>query len=277
MEEEINSTVETDGSTVPEKGVGTENKDSDKPDLPEAQSVFKKPALLAAAAASRSSRPPAAGTKAGAGGQPDSLDSGKDSKSAEVDGGEHKDVAKERKHAAAATVESAKAPRALLPRGPSAAPVPPLTYTEPTWGGNPPDAPYSLEILKNGTIVDTVPLAQRSYYVVGRLPVCDVSLEHPSISRYHAVIQYRSRPGQLESAGEEPGFYIHDLGSTHGTVVNKNKIPPKTYIRLRVGHVLKFGGSTRLFILQASAVFNTKIAICDMTRLFSLTGILITH
>uniref|UniRef100_H3DN53 Solute carrier family 4 member 1 adaptor protein n=1 Tax=Tetraodon nigroviridis TaxID=99883 RepID=H3DN53_TETNG len=79
---------------------------------------------------------------------------------------------------------------------------------------------------------------------------CDVSLEHPSISRYHAVIQYRSQAGDSESAGEDTGFYLHDLGSTHGTVVNKNKIPPKTYIRLRVGHVLKFGGSTRLFILQ---------------------------
>ncbi|MED6286562.1 hypothetical protein CHARACLAT_007277 [Characodon lateralis] len=127
---------------------------------------------------------------------------------------------------------------------------PPLPYTEPPWGGPSPESPYALEILKNGTIVDTVPLTQRSYFVVGRLPVCDVSLEHPSISRYHAVIQYRGQAGEEGCVGEESGFYIHDLGSTHGTVVNKNKVPPKTYIRLRVGHVLKFGGSTRLFILQ---------------------------
>lgn len=141
--------------------------------------------------------------------------------------------------------------RAPPAKGPPAVKHPPVPYSEPAWGGNPPDSlPYALEILKNGSIVDTVPLNQRSYFVVGRLPVCDVSLEHPSISRYHAVIQYRSQPGESESVGEEEGFYIHDLGSTHGTVVNKNKIPPKTYIRLRVGHVLKFGGSTRLFILQ---------------------------
>ncbi|KAM4724051.1 kanadaptin [Anableps anableps] len=127
---------------------------------------------------------------------------------------------------------------------------PPLPYTEPPWGGPPPESPYALEILKNGTIVDTVPLTHRSYFVVGRLPVCDVSLEHPSISRYHAVIQYRGQTGEEGCVGEERGFYVHDLGSTHGTVVNKNRIPPKTYIRLRVGHVLKFGGSTRLFILQ---------------------------
>ncbi|XP_061650038.1 kanadaptin isoform X2 [Phyllopteryx taeniolatus] len=133
---------------------------------------------------------------------------------------------------------------------PPAGEFPPLPYTEPQWGGPAPDDVYALEILKNGTIVDKVPLAHRGYFVVGRLPVCDVTLEHPSISRYHAVIQYRRLPGEGESVSEDRGFYIQDLGSTHGTVVNKNKIPPKTYIRLRVGHVLKFGGSTRLFILQ---------------------------
>lgn len=141
-------------------------------------------------------------------------------------------------------------PRVILAKGPPTGNFPPIPYTEPPWGGKAPDVPYSLEILKNGSIVDTVPLTHTSYFVVGRLPVCDISLEHPSISRYHAVIQYRGQPGEMESVGEGRGFYIHDLGSTHGTVVNKNKIPPKTYIRLRVGHVLKFGGSTRLFVLQ---------------------------
>ncbi|XP_078133169.1 kanadaptin isoform X1 [Sander vitreus] len=146
--------------------------------------------------------------------------------------------------------EALAKPRVLPAKCPPAGKFPPIPYTEPPWGGVASDIPYALEILKNGTIVDTVPLAQKSYFVVGRLPVCDVSLEHPSISRYHAIIQYRRQAGGGESVGEERGFYVHDLGSTHGTVVNKNKIPPKTYIRLRVGHVLKFGGSTRLFILQ---------------------------
>ncbi|KAL0969866.1 hypothetical protein UPYG_G00233410 [Umbra pygmaea] len=149
-------------------------------------------------------------------------------------------------------LQDVKPPPKFIVKGPPTGkfkPQPPVPYIEPTWAGVS-DIPYSLEILKNGTIVDTVPLTQQSYFVVGRLPVCDVSLEHPSISRYHAVIQYRGLAGDDEAVGEARGFYIHDLGSTHGTFVNKNKIPPKTYIRLRVGHVLKFGGSTRLFILQ---------------------------
>uniref|UniRef100_A0A671PKM9 Kanadaptin-like n=1 Tax=Sinocyclocheilus anshuiensis TaxID=1608454 RepID=A0A671PKM9_9TELE len=144
-------------------------------------------------------------------------------------------------------------PKDIPPKIPAKLPpagnFPPLPYTEPPWGSVP-DISYSFQLLKNGAILDTVPLTQRSYFVVGRLPVCDVSLEHPSISRYHAMVQYRGRAGQDGVVGEEKGFYAYDLGSTHGTFVNKNKIPPKTYIRLRVGHVLKFGGSTRLFILQ---------------------------
>lgn len=136
------------------------------------------------------------------------------------------------------------------PKGPD----PPLRYEEPCWGRAPPDAPYSLEVLKGGAVVDTVPLKERSFFVVGRLPGCDVALQHPSISRHHAVLQYRGRPhgGTPAEGVGDTGFYVHDLGSTHGTVVNKNKIPPKTFIRLRVGHVLKFGGSTRLFVLQVN-------------------------
>lgn len=143
-------------------------------------------------------------------------------------------------------LRSKKLPKVLPP--PSGH-YPPLPYTEPPWTGVP-GLPYTFELLKNGAILDTVPLTQQSYFVVGRLPVCDLSLEHPSISRYHAVVQYRGKAGDTGASGEELGFYIYDLGSTHGTSVNKNKIPPKTYIRLHVGHVVKFGGSTRLFILQ---------------------------
>ncbi|XP_063765420.1 kanadaptin isoform X2 [Eleginops maclovinus] len=162
---------------------------------------------------------------------------------------EEKKCAKDKSVAPVKPKTEAK-PRVLPAKAPPVGKFPPIPYTEPLWGGTAPDTPYALEILKNGTIVDTVPLTDKSYIVVGRLPVCDVPLEHPSISRYHAIIQYRREQGEGESVGEERGFYVHDLGSTHGTVVNKNKIPPKTFIRIRVGHVLKFGGSTRLFVLQ---------------------------
>ncbi|KAM4770830.1 kanadaptin [Rhinophrynus dorsalis] len=124
---------------------------------------------------------------------------------------------------------------------------PAIPYREPSWSGLPTSV-YCLEMLKGGSIICTKSLNNTSWTVFGRLPECHVSLEHPSVSRYHAVLQYRQIPGS--EPDEEPGFYIYDLGSTHGTYLNKQKIQPKTYCRFRVGHVLKFGGSTRLFILQ---------------------------
>uniref|UniRef100_A0A8C5MQT4 Solute carrier family 4 member 1 adaptor protein n=1 Tax=Leptobrachium leishanense TaxID=445787 RepID=A0A8C5MQT4_9ANUR len=125
--------------------------------------------------------------------------------------------------------------------------APSIPYREPSWSGRP-QALYSLEMLKGGNIVSTKSLNEDDWMVFGRLPSCHVSLEHPSVSRYHAVLQYRQSPGP--EPGQEPGFYMYDLDSTHGTFLNKQRISPKTYCRFRVGHVVKFGGSTRLFILQ---------------------------
>ncbi|XP_054894338.1 kanadaptin [Poeciliopsis prolifica] len=234
MEEETQSEVETTEHLDTEEGNKPTEKEETKSDT-ETGDTFKKPAIFAA---------PSLATKRvnnAAENQVDNVcEAATDAATAEEK--ERKDdraVGKTNKQEVKAKAAPVKAGK-----------FPPLPYTEPPWGGPPPESPYALEILKNGTIVDTVTLTHRSYFVVGRLPVCDVSLEHPSISRYHAVIQYRGHTGEEGCVGEERGFYVHDLGSTHGTVVNKNRVPPKTYIRLKVGHVLKFGGSTRLFILQ---------------------------
>ncbi|KAF2602136.1 hypothetical protein F2Q70_00027305 [Brassica cretica] len=44
--------------------------------------------------------------------------------------------------------------------------------------------------------------------------------------------------------------YLFDLGSTHGTLINKNKVDKRVYVDLHVGDVIRFGGSTRLYIFQ---------------------------
>lgn len=119
----------------------------------------------------------------------------------------------------------------------------PLPYKEPDWGGVPPPL-YSFEIIKNGTFVETYDIVM-SYVVFGRLDICNVIFEHPSVSRYHAIVQYC----QGDSTHSK-GFYLYDLGSTHGTFLNKEKITPKIYYKLKVGYVIKFGGSTRLHIFQ---------------------------
>ena len=107
---------------------------------------------------------------------------------------------------------------------------------------------YVFEILKNGVIKGKLDMTEKPFFIFGRLEGCDVLLEHPSISRYHAVVVYR---GALEKGSKiEEGFYVMDLGSTHGTVVNKIALQPHVYHRIRVGYVVKFGASSRLYVLQ---------------------------
>ncbi|CAH1642323.1 unnamed protein product [Spodoptera littoralis] len=123
----------------------------------------------------------------------------------------------------------------------------PIPYKEPKWSGICPDGTdYSLEVLKSGMIVDKTDLTKRAFYVFGRLNNCDVMMAHPTISRYHCVLQYKA----FAEEGEPPcGWYLYDLGSTHGTFLNKDRVKVSHYTRVRVGHQIKFGNSTRTYIL----------------------------
>lgn len=120
-----------------------------------------------------------------------------------------------------------------------------LPYKEPVWGGLP-EKKYKLEVLKSGVILDSVDLTLKSVHVFGRLPVCDIPLAHPTISRYHAVIQYR-----LKGDEQNPqGLYLYDLGSTHGSFWNGHRIKSNVYVRIRSGHMIRFGCSQRKFIVH---------------------------
>ncbi|KAF7824972.1 kanadaptin [Senna tora] len=122
------------------------------------------------------------------------------------------------------------------PKQPQSAGVP---YKIPAWSGAPCHQFY-LEVIKNGSIIDQFNVYEKGAYMFGRLDLCDFILEHPTISRFHAVIQFK-RSGNA---------YIYDLGSTHGTFLNKNQVEKNTYIDLHVGDVIRFGRSSRLFIFQ---------------------------
>ncbi|XP_030556313.1 kanadaptin [Drosophila novamexicana] len=129
-------------------------------------------------------------------------------------------------------------------------------YKVPKWSQAPPaEQDYRFEVLKSGQIIDEVKdLQQQAIWTFGRLPDNDVAMAHPTISRYHAVLQYKPKAGQEEDDSSKPdqpeGWYIYDLGSTHGTFLNKQRVPPRVFIRIRVGHMLKLGSSTRVYILQ---------------------------
>lgn len=129
---------------------------------------------------------------------------------------------------------------------------PPLTEL------NPESDLFTLEVVKNGTIIKTINI-NKSRFTVGRAPDCDIILEHPSASRYHAVLLWKegtiiSSETETSNPSDMTGFiYLVDLNSTHGTFCNKERIEPGKLIKLQPGNnVVKFGASTRIYMLQSS-------------------------
>ncbi|KAF8944735.1 Kanadaptin [Haplosporangium gracile] len=117
--------------------------------------------------------------------------------------------------------------------------APPLKYQKPAWSGYP-NQQFFFEVIKNGVLVDKIQAPLKEFLTIGRLPMCDLEMEHPSLSRYHAVIQFKS-------SGET---FIYDLNSSHGTKVNKSKIPPQMHVKIKPGDQLRFGESTRIYLFQ---------------------------
>jgi pSer/pThr/pTyr-binding forkhead associated (FHA) protein len=119
-------------------------------------------------------------------------------------------------------------------------PPPAINYTAPKWSGEPVH-PFAFEVIKNGSVVETLDVSSKPFLLIGRQEdVCDIAMQHPSISRQHAVLQHRQ-------SGE---VYVYELGSTHGTFLNKRRLQSKEHVELSVGDVLRFGASTRLYCLQ---------------------------
>jgi hypothetical protein len=63
----------------------------------------------------------------------------------------------------------------------------PLLYEPPFWSA-PPIHKYFLEIMKDGVVVETLPTHAKGHYLVGRLPFCDIQLEHPVCIRIHRFV-----------------------------------------------------------------------------------------
>ena len=103
--------------------------------------------------------------------------------------------------------------------------------------------------------LETFHLHRQSAYLFGRdASVADIKLEHASISKQHAVIQFRlvelpRDPGDMGPPKRVSKPYLLDLETTNGTFLNGGRVECARYIELKEKDVLKFGGSTREFVL----------------------------
>lgn len=129
-----------------------------------------------------------------------------------------------------------------------------LKYHEPPEARKPPPRDgWKLFVFKGQEIVDTIELGTRSCWLIGReLAVVDLPAEHPSISKQHAVIQFRYTEKRNEF-GDRIGRvkpYLIDLESPNGTMLNGERVPESRYLELRDKDVIKFGSSTREYVLM---------------------------
>jgi len=128
-----------------------------------------------------------------------------------------------------------------------------------------PKANWQLHPFRNVEGQDPEPLAvmhihRRSCFLIGRdRKVCQFPMDHPSCSKQHAALQFRSLP-YTRSDGERSRRtrpYLIDLESSNGTYINDERIQPSRYYELKHGDEIKFGFSSRSFIiLNATAARN---------------------
>ncbi|KAF9925767.1 hypothetical protein BGZ67_008435 [Mortierella alpina] len=126
-----------------------------------------------------------------------------------------------------------------------------LKYNEPPEARKP-NQKWRLYVFKGDKEIDLLHIHRQSAFLFGRdRNVVDIPIDHPSCSKQHAVLQFRQivETDALGQAKRTTKPFVIDLESANGTFVNGTQIPPTRYYELKLSDVLKFGASTREFVL----------------------------
>lgn len=126
-----------------------------------------------------------------------------------------------------------------------------LKYNEPPEARKP-TVGWRLYVFKGKEQTDLFHIHRQSCYLIGRdKAVVDIYVEHPSCSKQHAVIQHRQVMQKDEFGNSKAVIkpFIIDLESTNETHVNGEAIPTSRFYELQMGDVIKFGMSTREYVL----------------------------
>ncbi|XP_051891991.1 smad nuclear-interacting protein 1 [Pristis pectinata] len=111
---------------------------------------------------------------------------------------------------------------------------------------------WRLYPFKNDEPLPVMHIHRQSAYLLGRQRrIVDIPIDHPSCSKQHAVLQYRLV--EFTRSDGTPGRrvrpYIIDLSSANGTYLNNQRIEVQRYYELREKDVLKFGFSSREYVI----------------------------
>lgn len=130
-----------------------------------------------------------------------------------------------------------------------------LKYHEPPEARKPPpSAAWAVYIFKGTSPdpLDTIPIYTRSCWLLGReAAVADLLVEHPSLSKQHAIFQFRYvvKKDQWGEKKGKVGLYILDLESANGTFLNGKKIEAARYVECLHQDVVRLGLSEREYVI----------------------------
>ncbi|CAH0393759.1 unnamed protein product [Bemisia tabaci] len=126
-----------------------------------------------------------------------------------------------------------------------------IKYSEPPEARKP-KRRWRLYPFKGDQSLPILHIHRQSAFLLGReRRVCDIPIDHPSCSKQHAALQYRLVPFTRVDGrrAQRIRLYIIDLESANGTYVNNQRIEPKKYVELLEKDVIKFGFSSREYVL----------------------------
>ncbi|KFK31347.1 hypothetical protein AALP_AA6G100500 [Arabis alpina] len=110
----------------------------------------------------------------------------------------------------------------------------------PDWAIEPRAGVYSLDVVKDGQILDRIHLDKRRHIFGRQHQTCDFVLDHQSVSRQHAALVPH----------KNGSIFVIDLGSAHGTFVANERLSHDIPVELEVGQSLRFAASTRIYFLR---------------------------
>ncbi|VTZ70758.1 FHA domain-containing protein, putative [Plasmodium chabaudi chabaudi] len=120
-----------------------------------------------------------------------------------------------------------------------------LKYTE-SIDSEMPDKKWRLYVFLNTATEEPheiLRIHEKPYYLIGKDElVADIILRNMSISKQHAVIQFKKHENKILP-------FLIDLNSTNGSYLNNEKIDPNKFYELRETDLLRFGSSGREYVL----------------------------
>ncbi len=91
--------------------------------------------------------------------------------------------------------------------------------------------------------IRTIRDIDKAQFVVGRQgDTTNLAIEHQAVSACHATITYKDRR-----------FYLEDMGSSNGTFLAGDRLPPNQQVELKPESHLRFGSIDALFVVDTGA------------------------